>query len=134
MAATTKLFEKQFLLFLGTGTKEKFERKFYYEILIKNYNFSIPQQKTIFLKDLQAVAKECDKWDIQIIGVETSMDSKYPLTTKVIEKHPDLPGNSWIETCICEFNEMHVYQDLIVYIDIPENKIELLANIFSINI
>ena len=133
MANTTKLFEKKLNLLKQPNDKEEFERIFYYEVLIKDFQFSLPLHKTIYVIDLPELIRRCNEWDIVIIGVETHMDSQQPLFVTCIEEiKTSGTSNEWLTESLTFLKQMGVTKDLVVYIDIPNEKIQLLKNIYGL--
>ena len=133
MARTTQLCEKKFKLLFSPGKRELIESNFYNKYLIQGFNYSLPETKALYLNDVYQLAKRCKIFGVQIIGVETHVESNYPFTVKVFE---DFTGNiyrhEWIDRCIDELKKESIIRDLLIYINIPDDVLDILIQTFQL--
>ncbi|HEX5002705.1 MAG TPA: hypothetical protein VFW78_09415 [Bacteroidia bacterium] len=97
---------------------EKARREVYFmhQFLLPG-RFSITWNRGIQLKDLGLFAERCDSFDVRILGMETHLDSPYPLFIFCWEDFKD-KTNSWVSTVISELNAAAVHDFIIPTIDV----------------
>lgn len=129
MTPATQLCNKKFKLLFAPEEKEFFEMEFYKNYLIRDFKFSLSTVHALYLQDIARLAERCKNLGIEIIGVETALESSYPLTVKVYE---DFTGNiyrhEWIDRCIDELKKENILKDLVIYINIPDDVFDVLIS------
>ncbi|HKR05271.1 MAG TPA: hypothetical protein VJY62_11620 [Bacteroidia bacterium] len=130
MTPATQLCNKKFKLLFSPGKKEYFEKEFYNKYLLRDFKFSLPTVHALYLQDISRLAERCRKLRIEIIGIETSLESDYPLTVKVFEDYTGKVYNSeWIDRCIDELKKENILKDFVIYINIPSDVFDILIAI-----
>jgi hypothetical protein len=132
---TSLLFDKKFAsIFPGANSKIKFERKYYYEVLIKGCCSSSPgPSPRLFLNDIPKLISLCDDGDIHLIGFETDIDSCcVPFFVRCFEEYgPSGIDNTWVWYCLEEMKGARVTQDIIGYIDLSNEQYEIFSQVYD---
>jgi hypothetical protein len=134
MAGISQLAEKKFKILFGTGRKELIERKFYHNHLLQEFIFSLPEIKAMYIHDIPRLADRCKIFGVQIIGIETYFESKYPFTVKVFEEFTGTTyQHEWIYECLASLKKAGIEKDLIVYVSIPDEILNDIIQKFNLS-
>ena len=130
---TTRLFEKKWSNFFQENENKQLESYILKEVVQSGLKSALPGRLGVFTKDLPEIVRRCDKCMAQIIGIETYVDGQYPFRSWCIEEYGvGLNDNSWVEDCIKDIINAGVESDLMIYVDIPKERISILQNIYGI--
>jgi hypothetical protein len=134
MTGTTQLAEKKLKLLVAPEQKERFEIDFYNTYLLQGFDFSNPETKTLYLHDLPRLAERCKKFGVQLIGVETHLESELPFVSKAFEEFVGVTYiDTWIRQCIEILRKQGILKDLEIYINIPENVFVIVQTLCLVN-
>lgn len=106
------------------GSEHECREQIFKECYLLHWYKVIRHSPGLTLKQTEEFCRDCNKFDIQVLGFETSYESRHGLNTYCFEEYDDVYQDEWWYAAFHDLHLNGITDSIIPYIHIPQETLD----------